>query len=47
MVGGGVWIHSQVLLKMDFKLIVYCLEAPKFVVTTNCLQLSAFTVWKP
>ena len=29
------------------KLIIYCSEILKFVVTTNWLQLSAFTVSKP
>ena len=45
--GGGGWMHPQICSKMNFELIVYCMEVQKFVVITNWLQLSAFTVWKP
>ena len=38
---------SKFFSSMDFKLIIYCLETPKFNATTNWLQLSTFTVWKP
>ena len=44
--GGAAYIHKFVQ-EWIFKLIVYCLETPKFVVTTNWLQLSPFAVWKP
>ena len=37
---GGRGGTIQVFLKNRFFLIVYCLKAPKFIVTTNWLQLS-------
>ena len=41
--GGGGCIHKS-CSRMDIKLIFYCLETPKFVVTTNWLQLSTSTI---
>ena len=38
--GGGGWIHPQVLLKYGFSTDADYLETPKFVVTTNWLQLN-------
>ena len=46
--GGGGSILSQIFLKNGFfKIIIHSLEILTFVVTTNWLQLSAFTVRNP
>ena len=45
--GGGEWIHQQVLLKNGFLSNCLLFGNTKFVVTTNWLQVNAFTVLKP
>ena len=43
----GIWIHPHFLLKNEFLTNCSLLETATFVNTTDWLQLSPFTAWKP